>query len=62
MYGPPLTRREVEATLRAKVWRLTARGVDHSAATDMVAESYGIDPQRVSELMEPVDGSAEGSD
>ncbi len=56
MHGPPLTRLEVAAVLRAEVGRLRAHGVDRSVATKAVADEHGIDPEWVAELVASVEG------
>jgi hypothetical protein len=60
MYGPPLTRLEVAAVLRAQVRRLIARGIDRSVAIKVVAEEHGLDPGWVARLVESADELAGG--
>jgi hypothetical protein len=55
MHGPPLTRLEVIAVLRAEVRRLVARHIARSVAIKVVAEEHGLDPEWVAELVESVD-------
>jgi hypothetical protein len=56
MHGPPLTRLEVAAVLRAQVRRLVARGIDCSVAVKVVAEEHGLDPEWVARLVDSVGG------
>jgi hypothetical protein len=44
MQGPPLTHREVIATLRYAVDRITAGGIDRSTAIRLVARRYDVPP------------------
>jgi hypothetical protein len=56
MHGPPLTRLEVAAVLRAQIIRLMSRSIDRSAAINAVAVEHGLDPEWVAELVASVDG------
>jgi hypothetical protein len=60
MHGPPLTRLEVAAVLRAQVRRLVARGMDRHIAINAVAVEHGLDPEWVAELVDVGDGLAGG--
>jgi hypothetical protein len=60
MHGPPLTRLEVAAVLRAQVHRLIARGMDRPVAIKAVAVEHGLDPEWVAELIDFADGLAGG--
>jgi hypothetical protein len=56
MHGPPLTRLELAAVLRAQVRRLVARRIGRSTAINAVAVEHGIDPEWVAELVSFADG------
>jgi hypothetical protein len=60
MHGPPLTRLELAAVLRAQVVRLVARHIDRSTAINAVAVEHGIDPEWVAELVASADALAGG--
>lgn len=60
MHGPPLTRLEVAAVLRAQVCRLMSRGIDRPVAINAVAVEHGLDPEWVAELVDLGDGLAGG--
>jgi hypothetical protein len=60
MHGPPLTRLEVIAVLRAEVNRLTRRNINRSIAIKVVAEEHGLDPEWVSGLVASADKLAGG--
>lgn len=60
MHGPPLTRLELAAVLRAQVCRLVARGISRSTAINAVAVEHVIDPEWVAELIGFADGLAGG--
>lgn len=60
MHGPPLTRLEVAAVLRAQIRRLVARGMDRPVAINAVAVEHGLDPEWVAELIGFADGLAGG--
>jgi hypothetical protein len=56
MHSPPLTPAELKASLRHRIERLVARGADHSEATRVLAIQYGVRPERLAALVEPVEG------
>jgi hypothetical protein len=60
MQGPPLTRLELAAVLRAQVRRLMSHGIGREAAINAVAVEHGIDPEWVAELVASADGLAGG--
>lgn len=60
MNGPPLTRLEVAAVLRAGVRRLMSRGIARSTAIHAVAIEHDLDPERVAELVKSVNELAGG--
>jgi hypothetical protein len=60
MHGPPLTRLELAAILRAQVRRLMSRSIGRQDAINAVAVEHGIDPEWVAELVAFADGLAGG--
>ncbi len=60
MHGPPLTRLELAAVLRAQVRRLMSRSISRQDAINAIAIEHGIDPEWVAELVASIDDLAGG--
>jgi hypothetical protein len=56
MQGQSLTSSELKASLSHRIAHLVARGADRAEATRILAIQYGIRPERLAALVEPVKG------